>query len=152
MRQLDLQPPFRRRRALAKDFEDQAGPVDDLCLGDFLQAFLLDRRQGRIDDQQTRLILCHHLGDRLGLPLAEQGRGPWSAQPECAAVEDVDANRLRQARSLVEARVDAAQVFRRPVVGQGEDGALAARDSSFIAAVEDAQDAFPSVAGSPSSA
>ena len=43
MGELDLQPPFRRRRPLAEDLEDQAGAVDHLGLGRRLQVLLLDR-------------------------------------------------------------------------------------------------------------
>ena len=43
MGELDLQPPFRGRRPLAEDFEDQPGAVDHLGLGRRLQILLLDR-------------------------------------------------------------------------------------------------------------
>ena len=39
MRQLDLQPPFGGRRALAENLEDQPGAVDDLGLGALPRAF-----------------------------------------------------------------------------------------------------------------
>ena len=43
MGELDLQPAFRGRRALAENLEDQPGAVDHLGLGLLLQILLLDR-------------------------------------------------------------------------------------------------------------
>ena len=52
MRELDLKPALGGCRTLAKDFEDQARPVDDLALELFLEVALLDRRKRTINDDQ----------------------------------------------------------------------------------------------------
>ena len=43
MRQLDLQPAFARRRALAEDLQDQAGAVEHLAVPGLLEVALLHR-------------------------------------------------------------------------------------------------------------
>src|SRR6185503_12277101 len=57
MRKLDLKPPFRGCCPFAEDLEDQPGPVDHLGADLFLEVFLLDRGQRRIDDQEPSLLL-----------------------------------------------------------------------------------------------
>jgi len=94
-------------------------------------------------------MLVDHLGDSVGLALAEQGRGPRGAQAEGAAADDLDADRLGQPFRLVEARLGRAQVPAAAVVRQGKDGPLAARDPGIIVAIEDAQAELPWVAPSP---
>ena len=71
MSKLDLQPPFRGRRPLAKNLENEAGAVDHLGASLFLQVLLLDWRQGRIDDEQTGAFVFRSLGYLLDLAFAE---------------------------------------------------------------------------------
>src|SRR3989304_4120704 len=56
MRKLHLQCAFLRTRALAEDFKDQPGPVDDLRVPGLLQVSLLHRRERRIDEHETGLL------------------------------------------------------------------------------------------------
>ncbi len=63
-RQLDLQPAFMGARALAEDFEDQPGAVDDLGLPASLEIALLHRRQCAVDhDEPDRVVFDATRGD-----------------------------------------------------------------------------------------
>ena len=55
-RQFDLQPAFAGPGALAEDFQDQPGAVDDLALPSLFQVALLNRRQCRIDNGDGNLF------------------------------------------------------------------------------------------------
>ncbi len=74
MRELDLQPAFGGRRALAEDLEDQPGAVDHLALELVLEIALLDRRQRAVDDHQLGFFLLAGGGDAFDLAFAEQRR------------------------------------------------------------------------------
>src|SRR3546814_16003205 len=56
MRQLDLEPPFGGRRALAEDFEDQPGAVDHLGLERGFAVALLDRRQRGLEHAEIGFL------------------------------------------------------------------------------------------------
>ncbi len=144
MGELDLQPPFRRRRPFPENLQDQAGAVDDLGVGDVLQARLLDRGERRVDDQQAGLLLADQVGNGLGLPLAEQASRPRRAQLEGAPVDNFDADGLGEPLRLVEPCLDRAQLPALEIVGKDQDGTFAAGDSGFVAAIEDAQLDAPS--------
>jgi hypothetical protein len=139
MGELDLQPSFRRRRALPENLQDKPGPVDHLGLGRGLQILLLDRRDRGVDDQKLGLGLDDGLGDRLGLALAEQGRRPGAADPEMELLGDVDPDRLGKPRRLLEPRLDVAKRIAGAEIGKGDDGAGAAGEFVTGIAVEAAQ-------------
>ena len=149
MGQLDLEPAFRRRRAFAEDFEDQAGAVDDLGLGHFLQGLLLDRRERRVDHQQPGLVLFEHLSHLLGLAGADQRRRTRGADLERLAGDDVDADRRGQPLGLVEPRFERAHRRGSGDVGQQDHRPFAAADPFVVAAVEDAQLISPCSALAP---
>ena len=142
MGELDLQPPLRGRRALAENLEDEAGAVDHLGLGPLLEILLLDRRDRGVDDEQLGLRRPDRVGDLLDLPRAEQGRGPRLADAELEPVLDRDPDRLGEARRLVEPRLGIAPRLA-PEIGQGDDGARAARDFIVGLSIEDAQPLTP---------
>ena len=74
-------------------------------------------------------MLAGELGDFLDLALAEQGRRPDLAQPECLARDDLDADRLGKPLRLVEPRLGWSGECPSPTgSGTTSDRALAARD------------------------
>ena len=142
MGELDLQPPFGGRRALAEDLEDQAGAVDHLGLGLVLEVLLLDRGQRGVDDQQLGLVLARPASAISSTwPLPNRVAGADRAHPESARVaDDVDADRLGQARAPPRAAPRRSRARpRRGSSGTTMHGALAARDLDRAIAVEDAQ-------------
>ena len=142
MGELDLQPALRGRRALAENLQDEPGAVDHLGLGLVLEILLLDRADRRVDDQQFGLGLAHRVGDPLDLAAAEQGGGPRLADPEMKLVLDRDADRLGEARGLLQPRRDVAPRARAEL-GQSDNGAGAARIFAGFFAVENAQPVTP---------
>src|SRR3546814_16627402 len=74
MRQLDLEPPFGGRRALAEAFEDQPGAVDHLGLERGFEVALLDRRQRGIEDDANGFLHSPGRSKRLHLAAAEKAR------------------------------------------------------------------------------
>jgi hypothetical protein len=105
MRKLDLEPPFRGRRALAEDLEDQPGAVDHLGPDFFFKVLLLHRRERGVDDQQPRLLLLRKRRHLLDLALAEQGRRPDRAQTEGPLGRDDHADRLGKAFGFLDPRL-----------------------------------------------
>ena len=141
MRELDLQPAFGGRRALAENLEDQPGAVDHLGLGCSPRGFFcwIGVERG-VDDQQLGVVVAGDLGDLLDLALAEQGRRPDVAQLERAPRDDVDADRLGKALGLVEPRLGRAPRRR----CRGRSGTTSSARSpranlAVVVAVEDAQ-------------
>ena len=139
MRKLDLKPSLGGRGALAEDFEDEAGAVDDLGLGDVLDILLLDRGQRRVDDQQMGIDLGGERLDLVELALSEQAGRARGANAEALAPDNVDADRSGQPGSLVEPRVERAHRLDVNAVGQHHQRAFAARHALVIGTVEDAQ-------------
>jgi hypothetical protein len=142
MGELDLEPPFRGRRPLAEDLEDQAGSVDDLALDRLLQILLLDRRHRPVDDEELGLGLAHRFGDLVDLPLSEQGLGTRRPDLERALVLDVDPDRLGQARRFLEPRLDVSAAGAAEV-RKCDECSCSAGDVRFVA-VENAQTPFSS--------
>ena len=105
MRQLDLQPAFGGGCALAEDFEDQAGPVDDLAGELVLEIALLDRGERAVDDDQLGLVLLAGDPDVFHLPCPEQQVGAHFADRQDEAFGDDDPDRQGQALRLRQARL-----------------------------------------------
>ncbi len=121
MSELDLKPAFRRRRPLAENLENEAGPVDDLGLGRGLEILLLDGRDRSVDDDQLRFVARHRLGDRFNLSGAEKGRGLGGADLEMKPVRDLDPDRLGETGGLVESSLDVAPPPPRLHLGKSDD-------------------------------
>ena len=104
-----------------------------LALGLFLQRLLLDRGQRGIDDQQLGVLL---LGQRRRFPRPGPCRTGWRGGSGAAgrrvAADDVDTDRLGQARGLVEPGVERAHGPSPARSGTTSDGALAARDAAIV--------------------
>jgi hypothetical protein len=102
---LNLKLPLCSRRALAEDFEDEAGSVDHLGADFLFQILLLDGRQRGIDDQQARALLLCALGNLFNLPLAEKRRRARRAHPKRPRRHDLNSDRFGQTLRLLDARV-----------------------------------------------
>ena len=74
VRELDLQPPFPRPRALAEDLQDQRRAVEHLRVPRLLQIALLHRRKLRVDDDHFGLERACFTRDLLDLAAADQCR------------------------------------------------------------------------------
>ena len=140
MRELDLEPPLRRGRALAEDFEDQPGAVDDLGPDLVFQVLLLDRGQRRVDDDQPRALFARNAGDFLRLPLADQRRRPNRADTIGARRGDDDADRFGEAFRFLDPGLGRAARALARKLGYDQDRALAAGDLDRTVAVEPVQD------------
>ena len=123
MGQLDLQPPLRRRRPLAKYLEDEAGAVDHLGLCGSLEILLLDRADRRVDDEQFRSFALDGLGDLIDLARAEQGRRARLADPEAKPLDHLDpevvGDRLEASPLANATPVDVNLQPARPAAGRG---------------------------------
>jgi hypothetical protein len=138
MGELDLQPPFRGRGALAEYFEDQAGAVDHLGLDRGLEVALLDGRDRGIDDDQFRVGLRRRLPDRFHLPRSEQGRGLGRADPESELFLDLHADRFGKTGGLVEPRFGTAPAVTGKL-GKRDDRLCAPRYLTIVIPFETAQ-------------
>lgn len=79
------------------------------------------------------------LGHLFDLALAEQAGRPDLAKLEALAADDIDADRLRKARRLLDPGIERAQ---RPLpgsFGHDNEGAFAARHTAIICTIEYAQ-------------
>ena len=72
MGQLDLQRAFPRLRALPENFEDQSGPIEDLCLPGFFQIPLLHWRELPVDNDELRIGAFHQFRDGMHLAASQQ--------------------------------------------------------------------------------
>ena len=70
-RKVHLQPPGLALGALAEDFEDEPGAVEDLGVPGLFEVALLDRRQHVVDDDDLCLFRAHNGADLLNLARAE---------------------------------------------------------------------------------
>jgi hypothetical protein len=151
MGELDLQPPFGGRRALAENLENEAGPVDHLGLGAGLQILLLNRRDRGVDDQQLGFAARDLLGQFLDLTGPEQGCGPRLANAEMELVRNLDADRLGKAGGLLQASFGVAAPLAAAAfaeIGEGDDGSGTTAKIVVRIPVEDAQAADSSSSAS----
>ena len=100
--------PFPRPGTRAENFKDKTGSIDDLAGPCALQVALLDRRKCATNDDQRDLIGLDPIMDLINHAAAEQRRGTWSAERYGPHADDIQRNRMRQARRLFEKRVRAA--------------------------------------------
>lgn len=73
MGKLDLQYAFARRSTGTEDIENEARTVENLAVHRLFEIALLAWRELGIDDHDLHVVLFHHLGKLLDLPLAKQG-------------------------------------------------------------------------------
>src|SRR3954465_12944060 len=78
-----------RAGALAEDFEDEAGAVDDLGLPAAFEVALLHRGERRIDGDKADIIVGDDAAQHLDIPAAERGRGARRSHPD-----DLGANHI----------------------------------------------------------
>ncbi len=128
MGQFHLQPPLGRRCPLPENLEDQARPVDYLGAGLLLERLLLHRSEGRIDDQQLRLIVAGDLGDLLDLPLPQQCRRSNLPQAERLARDHLDPDRAGEAFGFLKPRLGRAAGALPHFLRDDHDRPLAAGD------------------------
>ena len=125
MRELDLQPPLRRRGTLPEDFQDQASPVDHLGRQRLFEVALLHRGQARIEHDQLGLHHADRRGERLELALADQRRGLKRADLDRDALHHFDVDRHRKPCRLGQPTVRIA--CRCAGIGIDDDGLCTAR-------------------------
>ena len=96
-RKFHLQPPGLALRALAKDFENEPGSVENLGVPGFLQIALLDGRQRVVDDDNLRLLRTDDGADFLDLARSEQRCGAQLRQRHRTGEADFEADSLCKA-------------------------------------------------------
>src|SRR5262245_51556809 len=105
MRVFDLQRAFARARALAENFEDQAGAVEHLGVPGLFEIALLHGGERAIDDHQAGIKGLHQAGDFLDLALADIGRGPDIGDGNDAGFDARKIDRAREPDRLFEPRL-----------------------------------------------
>ena len=108
MGKFHLQSPFGGRGSLAKDLEDQAGTVDDLCLQRLFKVALLNRTEARIEHDKARLLHANLCREQFDLPATDQSRWFGLADAVRDPFDDLDTDRRGQTGSLLQACVDIA--------------------------------------------
>src|SRR5712671_6477145 len=117
--QLDLEPPLVGARPRAENFEDQTGPVDDLCLPVFFEGALLHRAQRAVDDDDADPIVADHGAESVECPAAEQAARPRPCDRRDLGAHDIETDCLRQTNRLLQPSLDrAASHISRPPPGQ----------------------------------
>jgi hypothetical protein len=103
-RQLHLQPPFPRPRAVGEDLEDEAGAVDHLDVPGPFEVALLHGRERVIDHHDVQVLARGDLTDLGHLAPAKQRRRPRRAQLGARGPGHLQVERLGQPDRLGEAR------------------------------------------------
>ena len=80
MGQLHLQGAFGGARPAAKNFEDEAGAVDDLAVEGLFEVALLRRGERAVHHDEVDPLGLHFSGYGFDLALAEVGRRPERVQ------------------------------------------------------------------------
>jgi hypothetical protein len=110
-RQFDLQPAFAGPGALAEDFQDQAGTVNDLAFPGLFQIALLNRGQRGIDDDQGDFslafrcfwfVVVDEMAEALDGAGAEKCCRAGPAQGHDFGMGDREINGVRQADGFVQ--------------------------------------------------
>src|SRR5438105_60053 len=96
MRKLDLEHAFAGMSTAAKDFENEAGAVENLGIPGALQIALLDRRKRGVDDDEIGLALLHDSGDLGDFARAEKSRRSWFGKRSDQFGDDFKIDRPRQ--------------------------------------------------------
>ena len=104
-------------RPRAENFEDQAGPVDDLGLPAPFEIALLHRAQRGVDDDEPDLVFADQSAEVFDCAAAEQGARARARDAGDLGAHDIEADRPGEPDRLVEPRFDrAAGYFIRSVV------------------------------------
>jgi len=99
--QLDLEPPLMGARPRPKNFEDQTGSVDDLCLPVFFEGALLHRAQRPVDDDDADPIVADLGAKSVEGPAPEQAARPRSCNGRDLGADDIEPDRPRQTNRLL---------------------------------------------------
>src|SRR4051812_36031706 len=97
-----------RAGALAEDFEDEAGAVDDLGMPAAFEVALLNRAEGSVDDDQTDCVVGDDFAQLLDIAAAEQCRRYRTVDAHALGAHDLQVDRTRQSDRLVETRLQRA--------------------------------------------
>jgi hypothetical protein len=106
-------------RPCAENFEDQTGPVDDLCLPVSFEGALLHRAQRAVDDDDADPIVADQPAESVERPAAEQAARPPPCDGRDLGANDIETDRPRQTNRLLQPGLDrAASQISRPPPGQ----------------------------------
>ena len=130
VREFDLESPFCACGALAEDFEDEPGAVDDLRLCFGFEIALLDRRQGTVDNQQFGIMRAQPRRNRLDLAAAEQGSSLWRADVRRNTINYINPDGRRQSRRFGQPRIHIARATR-TTIRVHDDGPRATAQTFF---------------------
>lgn len=128
MSEFHLQTAFRRCRALAKNFKNQAGAIDNLALQPLFEIALLNGGQRTIDNNQFGFILEAGRFDPFDLTFTEQGAGPDFAHRNDKAFRDFDTDRQRKATGFLQTRFRIDAIGPAPDIRACDKGTRTARD------------------------
>jgi len=104
--QLDLQAAFMGTRPRAKNFEDQAGPVNDLRLPAPFQITLLHRAQDAIDDNQIDAVITNQFAEAFEGPAPEEAAWLRAGDPRDLGTDHIEADRPREADRFLQPSLD----------------------------------------------
>src|SRR4051812_42554662 len=98
-----------RARALAENFEDQAGAVDHLGLPAPFEIALLHWAERRIDDNEADLVFVDDAAQRLDIAAAEKRPGRRSNDTDNLGANHIEIDRLGKPDRFREARLSGAR-------------------------------------------
>ncbi len=105
MGEFDLQAPFPRPCALAENFQDQPGAVENLQVPRRLEIALLHRGERMIDNDQARILGAHQPRQLFDFSATEQSRRPRIRHWHDPARLDVEMDRGGEADRFIEPRL-----------------------------------------------